>query len=85
MRTRRVLRCMIRMSVVGTKRTCRDRLTISAPEGKTDVPREPGHFRLEPERTWSALFNHLIRGGKQRRESNTADWLREKFPGLIFL
>jgi hypothetical protein len=29
---------------VGTKRTCRGRLTMSAPEGKTDVPREPGHF-----------------------------------------
>jgi hypothetical protein len=33
-------------SVAGTKRTCRGRLTISAPEGKTDVPREPGHFRF---------------------------------------
>jgi hypothetical protein len=22
------------------------RLTMSAPEGKTDVPREPGHFRF---------------------------------------
>jgi hypothetical protein len=22
------------------------RLTVSAPEGKTDVPREPGHFRF---------------------------------------
>ena len=31
---------------VGTKRTCRGRLTMSAPEGKTDVPREPGHFRF---------------------------------------
>jgi hypothetical protein len=30
------------MSVSGTKRTCRGRLTMSAPEGKTDVPREPG-------------------------------------------
>jgi len=30
----------------GTKRTCRGRLTISAPEGETDVPREPGHFRF---------------------------------------
>jgi hypothetical protein len=27
------------------KRTCRGRLTRSAPEGKTDVPRKPGHFR----------------------------------------
>jgi len=26
--------------------TCRGRLTMSAPEGKTDVPREPGHFRF---------------------------------------
>ena len=34
------------MSVHGTKRTCRGRLTISAPEGKTDVPRKPGHFRF---------------------------------------
>jgi GrpB-like predicted nucleotidyltransferase (UPF0157 family) len=35
------------MSVVGsTKRTCRGRLTMSAPEGETDVPREPGHFRF---------------------------------------
>ena len=33
---------------VGTKRTCRGRLTMSAPEGKTDVPREPGHFRFWP-------------------------------------
>jgi hypothetical protein len=30
----------------GTKRTCWGRLTMSAPEGKTDVPREPGHFRF---------------------------------------
>jgi hypothetical protein len=35
-----------RMSGPGTKRTCRGRLTMSAPEGKTDVPREPGHFRF---------------------------------------
>jgi hypothetical protein len=34
------------MTAFGTKRTCRGRLTISAPEGKTDVPREPGHFRF---------------------------------------
>jgi hypothetical protein len=33
-------------SVHGTKRTCQGRLTMSAPEGKTDVPREPGHFRF---------------------------------------
>jgi hypothetical protein len=33
-------------TVFGTKRACRGRLTISAPEGKTDVPREPGHFRF---------------------------------------
>jgi hypothetical protein len=30
----------------GTKRTCWSRLTMSAPEGKTGVPREPGHFRF---------------------------------------
>jgi hypothetical protein len=29
-----------------TNRTCRGRPTMSAPEGKTDVPREPGHFRF---------------------------------------
>jgi hypothetical protein len=34
------------ISCFGTKRTCRDGLTMSAPEGKTDVPREPGHFRV---------------------------------------
>jgi hypothetical protein len=34
------------ISCNGTKRTCRGRLTMSAPEGKTDVPREPGHFRF---------------------------------------
>jgi len=28
-------------SAYGTKRTCWGRLTMSAPEGKTDVPREP--------------------------------------------
>jgi hypothetical protein len=33
-------------SEFGTKRTCWRRLTMSAPEGKTDVPREPGHFRF---------------------------------------
>jgi hypothetical protein len=36
----------IPMPVAGTKRTCRSRLTMSAPEGKTDVPREPGRFRF---------------------------------------
>jgi hypothetical protein len=34
------------MSLIGTKRTCQGRLTMSVPEGKTDVPREPGHFRF---------------------------------------
>jgi hypothetical protein len=24
---------------------------MSAPEGKTDVPREPGHFRFDPKQT----------------------------------
>ena len=28
------------------KRTCWRRLTMSAPEGKTEVPREPRHFRF---------------------------------------
>jgi hypothetical protein len=42
------------ISCPGTKRTCRGRLTMSAPEGKTDVPREPGHFRfLTPKETSS--------------------------------
>ncbi len=40
----------------GTKRTCRGRLTMSAPEGKTDVPREPKHFRFDPSAT-SGLIN----------------------------
>src|SRR5450432_1408410 len=31
---------------LGTKQTRWGRLTMSAPEGKTDVPREPGHFRF---------------------------------------
>jgi hypothetical protein len=34
------------MLLVGTKRTCQGKLTMSAPEGKTDVPREPEHFRF---------------------------------------
>src|SRR5450631_306685 len=29
-------------TAAGTKRTCRGRVTMSAPEGKTDAPREPG-------------------------------------------
>ena len=33
-------------SANGTKRKCRGRLTMSAPEGKTGVPRGPGHFRF---------------------------------------
>jgi len=36
------------MSLIGTKRTCRGGLTMSAPEGKTDGPREPGHSVFEP-------------------------------------
>src|SRR5450432_798173 len=39
-------RIPVPMSAFGTKRTCRGRLTMSAPEGKTDVPRERGHFRF---------------------------------------
>jgi hypothetical protein len=27
---------------------------MSAPEGKTDVPLEPGHFRFDPQQTWAA-------------------------------
>jgi hypothetical protein len=34
------------MPAYGTKRTCQGRLTMSAPVGKTDVPRGPGHFRF---------------------------------------
>jgi hypothetical protein len=32
--------------ILAAKRTCRGRLAMSSPEGKTDVPREPGHFRF---------------------------------------
>src|SRR5216684_1759209 len=40
------------MSLLGTKRTCRGRLMMSAPEGKTGVPHEPRTFPfLDPERT----------------------------------
>jgi hypothetical protein len=37
---------------------------MSAPEGKTDVPREPGHFRFNPERTsdFSALQSIYVHG-----------------------
>jgi hypothetical protein len=35
-------------SVAGTFRTCRAGLTMSAVEGRTDVPREPCHFRFLP-------------------------------------
>jgi hypothetical protein len=34
------------MTAVGTKQTYQGGLTMPAPEGKTDVPREPGHFRF---------------------------------------
>jgi len=40
---------------IGTKRTCRERLTISAPEGKTNVPREPRHFRVWPKAVFRSL------------------------------
>jgi hypothetical protein len=30
----------------GTKRRCQGSLTMSAPQGETDVPREPGHFHF---------------------------------------
>jgi len=48
------------MSAPGTKRTCRGRLAMSAPEGKTDVPREPGTSVFDPFQTWAfpATFNH---------------------------
>jgi hypothetical protein len=32
--------------ILAAKRTCRGRLMMSAPEGKTGVPRKPGHFRF---------------------------------------
>jgi hypothetical protein len=35
-----------RFRALGTKPTCRGRLTMSAPEGETEVPREPGHIRF---------------------------------------
>jgi hypothetical protein len=44
--TRRAGASFISKSTVGTKRTCRGRLTMPGPEVKTDVPREPGHFRF---------------------------------------
>jgi hypothetical protein len=34
------------MAPIGTFRTCRAGLTMSAVEGRTDVPREPCHFRF---------------------------------------
>src|SRR3984893_663985 len=34
------------ISCFGTRRTCRGRLTMSAPEGKTDGRREPGYLRF---------------------------------------
>jgi len=36
----------VREAEIGTNPTCRGRLTMSAPGGKTDVPREPGRFRF---------------------------------------
>ena len=36
----------VRESVVGTKQTCQGDLTMSALEGRTDVPCKRGHFRL---------------------------------------
>ncbi len=41
-----ILNAIAATSLLGTKRTCWCRLTMSAPEGKTDVPRGPGHFRF---------------------------------------
>jgi hypothetical protein len=34
------------MSLIGAKRTCVAKLTMSAYEGRTDIPFKPGHFRL---------------------------------------
>jgi hypothetical protein len=34
--------------LLAAKRTCWSRLTMSAAEGKTDVPREPAPFRFDP-------------------------------------
>jgi hypothetical protein len=33
-------------SEFGTKRTCRGGLTMSAVEGRTDIPRKRSHFRF---------------------------------------
>jgi hypothetical protein len=44
---------------------------MSAPQGKTDVPREPGHF--DQNGPGARLFNHLIRGGKQRRRDRQTE------------
>ncbi|SRR6266478_7026556 len=51
-----------RFSALGTKRTCRGRLTMSAPEGKTDVPREAGHW---------PFLTHLRHVGDERVQQRT--------------
>jgi hypothetical protein len=42
---------MLRMSPIGTKRTWPCSLPMSAPEGRTDMPRERRQFRFDPKRT----------------------------------
>jgi hypothetical protein len=38
---------------------------MCAPEGKTDVPREPGHFRFWPNSDLTGFLTHL-RGRRQK-------------------
>jgi hypothetical protein len=38
---------------------------MSAPEGKTDVPREPGHFRLDPNRSLRLVRVSVRKGWKE--------------------
>src|SRR5229473_3397915 len=59
-----------------TKRTCRGSLTMSAPEGKTDLPREPGHFRF-----WLRLCeNSDFELSCRNSFSITMDWKRTALP-----
>jgi hypothetical protein len=45
-RSNSVLYIAVQNIANGTKRTCRDSLTMSALEGRTDVPFKLSHFRL---------------------------------------
>jgi hypothetical protein len=64
-------RCPARLALgcleVAPKRTCRAGLTMSAPVGKTDVPRGPGHFRFWHETDSPAHFVKVRSWGKSGR------------------